>query len=381
MKRLTFFTAPLLSFVVIACGSSPPPESATPPAPAATTPPVTAAPPAETAAKPAEPTPEEKKKAEALKELEKDRAKLKAENEAEKARWTAELKKEAQTLTDKTFASGKEAIKAASTSKARKQTNAERDKFRHPVETLDFFGFKPTMTVLEYGPGEGWYTELLAPALAKKGKLVVTNGDPNGPADDRGTFYAERVKLLLESSPEMYGKVETIIVDGKAPKIAGKDGQLDMAILMRGLHGMVNSGKLDEWLASIHTSLKPNGVLGIEQHRAPAEAKAEESAKKGYLPEKWVIERIEAAGFKLAAKSEINANPKDTKDYADGVWALPPTLKLGDKDKEKYVSIGESDRMTLKFTKVAAKAGTGPAATPAPAKASGTGAKPAPAKK
>ena len=367
MKRpssLLFVSAPLLS-ILVACGGSPPPESAPPVA--ETTPAVTA-PPAETA-KPAEPTPEEKKKAEALKELEKDRAKMKADHEADKARWTPELKKEAQTLADKSYASGKEAIKAAATSKARKPGHADRDKDRHPVETLDFFGFKPTMTVLEYGPGEGWYTELLAPALAKKGKLVVTNGDPNGPPEERGTFYAERVKLLLDSSPELYGKVETVIVDPKAPKISGKDGQVDMAIVMRSLHGMFNAGKLDEWLAAIHTSLKPNGVLGIEQHRAAPDAKPEESAKKGYLPEKWVIERIEAAGFKLAGKSEINANPKDTKDHPEGVWALPPTLKLGDKDREKYTAIGESDRMTLKFTKVAAQpaAAAGAAAPAKPA--------------
>ncbi len=386
MKRSTsfFVTAPLLS-ILLACGGSPPPENTTP-APEATTPPAVTAAPAETAPKPAEPTPEEKKKAEALKELEKDRAKMKADHEAEKARWTPELKKEAQALADKSYASGKEAIKAAATSKARKPGSADRDKYRHPVETLEFFGFKPTMTVLEYGPGEGWYTELLAPALAKKGKLVVTNGDPNGPPEERGTFYAERVKLMLESSPEMFGKVETVLVDPKAPKISGKDGQVDMAIMMRSLHGMVNAGKLDEWLAAIHASLKPNGVLGIEQHRAAPDAKPEESAKKGYLPEKWVIERVEAAGFKLAGKSEINANPKDTKDYAEGVWALPPSLKLGDKDREKYVGIGESDRMTLKFTKVAAKPAAG-AAAPAAKPAAGAGAAPgsapapAPAKK
>jgi predicted methyltransferase len=375
MKRLSFFSAPLLSLVVLACGSNPPPESETPRPPPATAPTPVATTPVEPKA--AEPTPEEKKKAEALKELEKDRAKMKADNEAEKARWTPELKKEAQALSDKAYASGKDAIKAAATSKVRKPGSADRDKFRHPVETLDFFGFKPTMTVLEYGPGEGWYTELLAPAVAKKGKLVVTNGDPNGPAEERSTYYAERVKSFLETSPELYGKVETVIVDGKAPKISGKDAQVDMAIVMRGLHGMVTSGKLDEWLAAIHASLKPNGVLGIEQHRAPADAKAEESAKKGYLPEKWVIEHVEAAGFKLAGKSEINANAKDTKDYADGVWALPPTLKGGDKDKEKLVSIGESDRMTLKFTKVAAKAAAGATAPAAPAK---PGADAAPAK-
>jgi len=338
-------------------------------------------------AKPAELSPEEKKKEEAKKALEKDRAQMKADHEADKARWTPELKTEAKTLADKQFASGKDAIKAATTSKVRKPGNADRDKYRHPVETLDFYGLKPTMTVLEYGPGEGWYTELLAPALAKKGKLLATNGDPNGPPDERGTFYAERFKLFLERSPELYGKVETVTVDGKSPNV-GHENQVDMVIVMRALHNMVNGNKLDEWLATFHKSLKTGGVLGVEEHRAAADANPTDSAKKGYLPEKWTIEKIEAAGFKLEKKSEINANPKDTKDYADGVWTLPPTLRNGEKDKDKYVTIGESDRMTLKFVKVAPKAAPAaagatpaktdatkpagatpvPAATPAPAK-------------
>jgi predicted methyltransferase len=383
MKRSILPLLALTALPLLACGGAPEPAAPPPPPPpmAPATPPP---PPAETA-KAAEPTPEEVKKAEALRELEKERAKMKSDNEAEKARWTPELRAEAKALTDKAFPTGKAAAQAVVASKTRKAANAERDKFRHPVETLELFGFKPTMTVLEYGPGEGWYTELLAPALAKKGKLLATNGDPNGPANERGTFYAERFKLFLETAPELYGKVETVLVDNKAPNV-GHDGAVDLALVMRGLHGMVNAGKLDEWLATIHTSLKPNGVLGIEEHRAPAGADPIESAKKGYLPEKWVIERIEAAGFKLAGKSEVNANPKDTKDYADGVWTLPPTLRLGDKDREKYVAIGESDRMTLKFTKVAkpaAKAGAAAPATPvagakpAGAAAPATGAKPA----
>jgi predicted methyltransferase len=114
---------------------------------------------------------------------------------------------------------------------------------------------------------------------------------------------------------------------------------------------MKNNGVFELWLAEIVKALKPGGVLGIEEHRAAADAKPEESAKKGYVPEKWVIDTVEAAGLKLASKAEINANPKDTKDYAEGVWALPPTLRLKDKDREKYTAIGESDRMTLKFVK------------------------------
>jgi predicted methyltransferase len=289
---------------------------------------------------------------------------MKADVEKEKARWTPELKTEATKLADKVYPSGKDAIKAAATAKTRKPENAARDKYRHPVETLDFFGFKPTMTVLEYSPGEGWYTELLAPALAKKGKLLATTMDPNGPADERSTFSGQRFRAFLDTSPELYGKVETVMV---APKMqdVGHENQVDMVLVMRAVHGMVNSKTFDGWLATFNKSLKNGGVLGIEEHRAPEGSDPEAMAKKGYVPEKYVIEKVEAAGFKLAGKSEINANKADTKDYPDGVWDLPPTLRKGDTDKEKYLAIGESDRMTLKFTKVAKK-DEKPAAAAAP---------------
>src|SRR5687767_6444541 len=274
----------LLFLSLVACGPNPaleaepnvPPPASTPTAPPATTATPTAA--ASTSAK--EPTAEEKKKAEDRAQLEKDRAEMIAANEKEKARWTPELQGAAKALADKTFPTGKGAIEAAMASKHRRPGRAERDKYRHPAETLDFFGLKPTMTVLEYSPGEGWYTELLAPALAKKGKLLATNGDPNGPPAERSTFYAERFKTLLDGAPELYGKVETVVIDAKAPKL-DVDGKVDLAIVMRSLHNMVNSNTLDAWLAAFHASLKPNGVLGVEEHRAKPDAKPEESAKKG----------------------------------------------------------------------------------------------------
>jgi predicted methyltransferase len=341
---------PLVSVASVGCGGEPPPPAAPPPAPTVEPPPP--APTAEAPPPKPEPTPEEKKKAEAAEALSKDKAKAEADHKADMARWTPELHIEAKTLSDKTFPSGKAAIQAAMAAKFRKPGDADRDKYRHPAETLDFFGFKPTMTVLEFGPGEGWYTELLAPALAKKGKLQVTNTDPNGPPDERSTFYGQRFKLFLDTSPEAFGKVETVAIDGKAPKLP-QDGTVDMVIVFRELHGMVNNNRMGDWLAEYYKALKPNGVLAVEEHRAKPDATPEESAKKGYLPEKWVIEKVEAAGFKLAGKSEINANAKDTKDYADGVWTLAPNFRLGDKDREKYAAIGESDRMTLKFVKVA----------------------------
>jgi predicted methyltransferase len=369
---------------LVGCGDAPEVKAPTPPpAPTVEAPPPVVEKPADPP-KP-EPTAEEKKKAEQLEALAKDRAKMESDNKAELGRWTPELRAEAKALADKVYPTGKAAIQAVLASKIRKAGDAERDKHRHPVETLDFFGLKPTMTVLEFGPGEGWYTELLAPSLAKKGKLFVTNGDPNGPLEERSTFYAQRFKLFLDTSPEAYGKAETVTVDNKAPKLA-MEGTLDMVILAREQHGMVQQNKLGDWLAEFQKALKPNGVLAIEQHRAKPDAVPEESAKKGYLPEKWVIEKIEAAGFKLAGKSEINANAKDTKDYADGVWTLPPNFRLGDKDREKYAAIGESDRMTLKFVKVAKAAPKTdkPAATAKPATPA-TPAKPAtpatPAKK
>ena len=220
------------------------------------------------------------------------------------------------------------------------------------------------MTVLEVGPGEGWYTELLAPTLAAKGKLLDTNNDPKGPDDQRSTFYGQRFQAFLDKSPEAFGKVQTVVIDSNAPKL-GLDGTVDAVILAREVHGMVNSGTLDAWLGEIHKALKAGGTLGIEEHRAKADADPKESAKMGYVPEKWLVDQVEAAGFKLAGKSEINANTKDTKDYPDGVWDLPPTLRAGDKDREKYMAIGESDRMTLKFTKSAEKKADKAAAAPA----------------
>ena len=343
--------APILALTV---GCAPAGEVLPPPAEPA---PVASPPPAEPPPAPVEqalapePTPEEKKKAEEARKLEEDWAKLRERHAAELARLTPEIRASSKALAEKAYPSTRAAITAAMAGKHRAPASAERDAQRHPLETLEFFGLKPGQAVLEYGPGEGWYTELLAPALASKGKLSVTTTDPNGSKTERSTLYGERTKLFIERLPEAYGKVERVLIDPKAPKL-GADASHDLVLLIRGAHGMHNSKLLASWLSEFHRVLKPNGLLGVEQHRAAPDKNPDETSKQGYLPEKWLIAQIEAAGFKLQAKSELNANPKDTKDHPEGVWTLPPTLRLGEVDKAKYMAIGESDRMTLRFVKV-----------------------------
>jgi predicted methyltransferase len=339
---------------VVACASAEQAPPAAPPGPEPASPAPEPVPAAVAPAPAPEPTPEEKKKAEEAKKLEEDWAKLREKHAAEVARLTPELRAAAKALADKAYPTNRAAIAAALKGKHRAPGNAERDASRHPLETLEFFGVKPTHTVLEYGPGEGWYTELLAPALASKGKLSVTMTNPNGPKTERSTLYGERTKLFIERLPEAYGKIETVVVDPKAPKL-GADASLDVVLLIRGAHGMNNNKTLAAWLAEFHRVLRPGGRLGVEQHRAAGDQNPDVSSKQGYVPEKWLIAQIEAVGFKLEAKSELNANPKDTKDHPEGVWTLPPTLRLGEVDKAKYLAIGESDRMTLRFAKVEKK--------------------------
>ena len=268
----------------------------------------------------------------------------------------------AQALADASDAGGSAAIAAIMRGSHRSPGAADRDQYRHPVETLAFFGFTPTMTVLDVGPGGrglglGYYTELLAPVLTKDGLYLATNREPPStapaPSAHHWTAY-EGVRLddLLRAAPALYGKVQVIRVDYEAPQL-NLDGKVDMVLLMREVHMMKNWGTLDTWLREIHRALKPNGVLGVEDHRAAPGTDPDKCGTTGYLPEAWMIAQVEAAGFKLVARSEINANPRDTRDHPKGVWTLPPELALGDVDRDKYLAIGESDRMMLKFVRAA----------------------------
>lgn len=296
-------------------------------------------------------TPEEEK-AEKIAKNKERLAKVEATAAEEAKRWDDALKAEAKALVEANHKDVKSALAAALAGKHRTPGNSDRDAFRHPVETLEFFGLQPNSQVIEYGSGAGWYTEVLAPVLAKAGKLTVTGADPNGPIEEGSTIYGKRTELFLAKSPELFGKVETKIQKGDTPDL-GDDGSADLVIAFREMHGWYGRDAFDKNVAAVFKVLKPGGVFGVVQHRANDGEDPKATSEKGRLPEDWVIKQVEAAGFKLEAKSDINANPKDTKDQPGGVWDLPPSLSGDEKDKEKYAAVGESDRMTLKFVKPA----------------------------
>ena len=229
----------------------------------------------------------------------------------------------------------------------RSSTNAARDNWRHPYETLMFFGIKPNMTVVELSPGGGWYTEILAPYLRDNGKLIAA-GAAFDPAKPSG------FKKKLDANPAVFGKVVPGVFAPPSTFNFAAPGSVDMVLTFRNLHNWIDAGG-DEGLKGVfkaaYTSLKPGGVLGIEEHRLPEAMPQDAKTSSGYVHESYVIRMAESVGFKLAAKSEINANPKDKADHKGGVWALPPTLTNRDQDRDKYQAIGESDRMTLKFVK------------------------------
>lgn len=247
-----------------------------------------------------------------------------------------------------------QALRTALAGSHRAPENAARDKYRHPLETLTFFGVTPEKTVVELWPGGGgWYTEVLAPVVRERGKLITTNFDSAGPPDSYGVKSAKKFADKLAGNPGVYDKVEVVTIKDPGALTLAPDNSVDVVLTFRNTHGWVEDGVEAGVYDAVFRALKPGGTFGVVQHRAKPGPVADpkKQATTGYLPEAWVIERVEAAGFKLAGKSEVNANPKDTKDYEKGVWALPPGLDNGETDKAKYLAIGESDRMTLKFVK------------------------------
>ena len=335
--------------VTTSSSSNPPTEPADP----AAGKPIEKAEPAEKPLEPAKPDP----KVEAKKRFDAAMAELEAEYKTEAARWTPELKAAVAKLTATKWRATPVAMKAALASAHRRPEHAARDAARHPTETMMFFGLRPTMNVFEVGPGGGWWTELLAVVLAARGKLALATFDAKS-ADNMTAYSGRSMELMLDTAPELYGKVERVLNSAPGLYEMGPADSRDMILLMRMSHNLIRNAALEKFLAQAHTALKPGGTLAIEQHRAAEGTDPALGAAKGYVPEAWLITQVEAAGFKLVAKSEINANPKDTKDYPKGVWTLAPNFAEGDKDKAKYAEIGESDRMTLKFTKPKSKAKT-----------------------
>ena len=290
------------------------------------------------------------KKAEQLEHVKTSLVALEKDVAAESERWTTNLVASTKKLAATKFDSPGAAIEAALKSEHRAPGNADRDAARHPLETLQFLGLTPQSRVVEMGVGGGWYTEVLAPVVAKNGQLILGTFDPKGADDSMLTVYGRRQAALLDRSPDLFGNAKQFRL-GEEKLTIGDSGSADLVLAIREMHNWERFGNTEKYLAAVVDVLEPGGVFGVVQHRAAEGAKASESAQKGYLPEAWVIEKVEAAGLKLASKSEVNANPKDTKDYEKGVWTLPPNYRLGDEDKAKYTAIGESDRMTLRFEK------------------------------
>lgn len=225
----------------------------------------------------------------------------------------------------------------------RNPENAKRDMYRHPLETLKFFEVTPEMTVVEIWPSSGWYTEILAPYLGDKGLYIMADT----PEDPKG--YTLPRQEWLKKHWYVASKTQTTKFLPPTHLEIAPPGTADRVLTFRNVHNWEGDKGKQAAFHSFFKALKPGGILGVVEHRASEKKKLDPNS--GYIKESDVIKWAKKAGFKLLAKSEINANPKDTKDYADGVWTLPPRLRLGDKDKAKYLEIGESDRMTLKFIK------------------------------
>lgn len=232
----------------------------------------------------------------------------------------------------------------------RAEANKARDKYRHPKETLLFFGLRPDMAVVEISPSRGWYTEILAPVLRDRGQYyaavsAVTEKTPDAlrknDADYRG---------MLAAAPQLYGKVKLSAISPGSLQVA-PPGSADLVLTFRNVHNWAKAGTAEAMFKAFHDALKSGGTLGVVEHRAKPDTSFQQQIDTGYMTEAYVVETAQKAGFKLINKSEINANPRDTKDYAGAVWTLPPTLRYGDQDRDKYLAIGESDRMTLKFVK------------------------------
>jgi predicted methyltransferase len=245
-----------------------------------------------------------------------------------------------------------------------------RDVWRHPVETLEFFGVEPDDVVVEIYPGGGWYTAILGPWLkAGGGRLYAAHFDPA--ASPRAAAAVESYRAAFVAKPEIYGDITLTVASADARGLA-PDGSADAVLTFRSVHNWMMGGYAEKIFADAFRALKPGGVLGVEEHRLPSTREQDPRAGTGYVQESFVIQLAEEAGFVFEAASEINANPADPADHPLGVWMLPPNLRSADRDGRTpegydpavYQTIGESDRMTLRFRKPAAASAPPPAPTP-----------------
>ena len=231
----------------------------------------------------------------------------------------------------------------------RSAEDSARDRYRHPKETLLFFGIRPEMKVLEVWPEPGWYTEIIAPLVRQHGKYYAAAIAP----DPQNPYVTQRLATYqqkLASNPEIYGAVQLVTFPLDGGDVV-PPGSLDMIVTFRNIHNWMARDCTGQAFATMYRALKPGGVLGVVEHRGNPTVPQDPKAKSGYVNEDYAIRLIEGQGFRLVGESQVNSNPKDTKDYEQGVWTLPPTYRLGDTDRQKYADIGESDRFTLKFIK------------------------------
>lgn len=231
----------------------------------------------------------------------------------------------------------------------RSARNSARDVYRHPYETLRFFGLKPDMSVVEIWPGGGWYTDIIAPYLIGDGKYYAA-GRNKDTKNERIRRSIKRYEDKLKARPDLFGDVIVTELSQKKTTIA-PPASADMVLTFRNIHNWMKFGFEKTIFDVMYDALKPGGILGVVEHRADPDEFPDPQALLGYVHEEQVKQMATDAGFKFVASSEINANPKDNRKHPKGVWTLPPSLRLKDKDREKYIAIGESDRMTLMFIK------------------------------
>ena len=241
-------------------------------------------------------------------------------------------------------------LEALSNGHHRSEQNRARNDYRHPAETLAFFGLEKDITAVEILPAGGWYTEIIAPYLAGEGKLYVAHFSPNSSLPyAAGSLQGFEEKIT--NSPEIYGKITVRHIDPPHEVVIAPPETVDLAMTYRNVHNWIMVGQELEYFETFYAALKPGGILGVVEHRALPGSSMQVMETTGYVTEQYVKEIAMKAGFEFVASSEINANPKDLTKYSEGVWSLPPTYRLGDQDRERYSKIGESDRMTLKFQK------------------------------